>query len=549
MPKQQNTKQQNKSAVLQEMLAQATQSHRAGQLAVAEVLYRDILKLDPKQFDALHMLALIGYQTGQIADCLPLFEQASKLRPNDARMLINYGAALRKAQRYDDALEAYDKALAIQPTSSEALFNKAQCLALDKKQFDEAIHLYRESLRYAPNDTDAWTALGNACGRVGQWREAIEHYERAIQINPKAVLPHVAMAQLFRDREWITAAILLYDKALTIAPRDAIARTHRAVALLRNGQLREGWTDYDGRFWYLDEQVVRRPLPPPYWDGEALDGKSILVWSEQGIGDEILNVSVLPDIIKSAKYVALQCDPRMVPIYKRSFPSVEVFGWIDGMPRNPHYETLDFQCAIGSLGRFCRNDFSDFPRHRGYLSADPGKVAHLKARYGGGPLVGISWKSSATRIGDAKTLLLKDWVPILRQAGARFISLQYGDTAAEIDQLKSEFGIDVLLDKEIDSLVDMDAFAAQVAAMDLVISTSNTTVHMAGSLGIPTWTLLPLGPGALWYWFLRREDSPWYPSVKLYRQRVQGDWGDVVEHVSADFRKWLTQYKDADAVA
>ena len=197
---------------------------------------------------------------------------------------------------------------------------------------------------------------------------------------------------------------------------------------------------------------------------------------------------------------------------------------------------------MGSLGRLLRRQEADFPRHEGYLVPDPlvvGATAErLAAEAQGRSLVGISWSSRAGRTGEARSASLQQWAPILEQQGCRFVSLQYGSVADEIAAAGQALGVEILSLPDIDPLKDLDAFAALIAALDLVVTVGNATAHMAGALGRPAWVLLPLVPS--WRWMLGREDSPWYPSLRLFRQERRGDWGTVIERMAAELGNFET---------
>ena len=212
------------------------------------------------------------------------------------------------------------------------------------------------------------------------------------------------------------------------------------------------------------------------------------------------------------------CDCSVVTV-QRSFPTVHV------APRTTtDLGAFDFKFALADAARYLRPDFASFPQRESFLTADPQRVAAIKSRLPQGRNVGISWRSASPSTGAFKSMTLADWQPVLSVPGVRFHSLQYGDTAADIAAARARTGIEVVTDPTVDPLTDLDGFAAQVAAMDLVISVSNTTVHFAGGLGKPAWTLVPHGHGAHWYWFRDRADSPWYPRMKLFRQSAPGDW-------------------------
>jgi tetratricopeptide (TPR) repeat protein len=518
-------------------LNEAIRRHRAGELATAEVLYRQVLEDDPDNFEALHMLAVIGNQSDQLAGSIELFEKAARLQPDNPALLVNYGATLRKAKRFDEALAVYDRALALQPDLQEALYNKAQCL-MPLGRSAEAAEYYRRSLARKPDHVDSRASLGNALLAMGRWDEAIQNYEAALALNPHFIPALIDMAIAFRSKRWYSSARLLLEKAVAIDPRHAGARAQLSLLLLSLGDLEAGWKSYEGRFWYSDQKVPRRPVPPMYWDGEDLSGKSILIWSEQGVGDEILFSTMLPDVVARAGKVYLACDARMAPVYRRSFPgnleTLRLFE-IDALLRRT---PIDYQIAFGSLGRLLRPSFASFPRRRGHLRAAPEAVADFKARYGAKPVVGVSWRSFSPVWGLKKSTRLVDWAPILRQPDVTFVCLQYGDVEAELREVRDTLGVEVVSDPAVDQLKDMDGFFAQVAAMDLVISTSSTTVHVAGALAVPTWVMLPQLNALHWYWFLSGDSNPFYSSLRLFRRDEGADWPSVLQEVSAAFADW-----------
>ncbi|MEQ9448313.1 MAG: hypothetical protein RLN70_05305, partial [Rhodospirillaceae bacterium] len=284
-----------------------------------------------------------------------------------------------------------------------------------------------------------------------------------------------------------------------------------------------------------------------YWGGEDLSGKSILVWTEQGLGDEVLHGSMLPDVVARAQTCIIECSERLVPVFARSFPTARVVGYkASNIPITPA-EGIDYQIAVGSLGQYLRPDFASFPRHEGYLKADPAKTAELRARYEalakGRRIVGVSWRSRNEFFGEAKSMALNDMAPILQTPGIMFVNLQYGDCTEDLAEARKHLGVDVFQDEAVDPLVDMDIFFAQVAAMDLVLSTSNTTAHVGGAQNTPTWILLPHGKGLAWYWFLRRTDNPWYPSARLLRANPkvtagQARWVELAERTAGELARW-----------
>jgi ADP-heptose:LPS heptosyltransferase len=257
---------------------------------------------------------------------------------------------------------------------------------------------------------------------------------------------------------------------------------------------------------------------------------------DQGIGDQILFSSLIPDLIRTGADLTIECDTRLIPLLKRSFPQLPTRPLNDA-PTAADNDGFAHQVYVPDSARWLRTSFDDFPRLTGYLKADPQLTHKLRADYlrrsEGRPIIGISWRTAAnTKISDHKTIELEAWAPLLAQQ-AMFVSLQYGDCRYEIGNAVRKLGRPLVVDDSVDAVKDMDACAAQVAAMDLVITTSNATAHVAGSLNVPVWTLVPKGYGFMWHWFLNRDDSPWYPSMRLLRQNKQGDWGPVLDRAAA----------------
>ena len=293
-----------------------------------------------------------------------------------------------------------------------------------------------------------------------------------------------------------------------------------------------------------DINSEKRTFPQPSWDGTNLDDKTILIWAEQGIGDEIMFTSILPNLSQMTEKIIIECDQRLTPLFQRSFPQIQFF-FRDNPPNlqllNPD---IDYQIPMGSLGRWLRTSEDSFKESKQtYLTACANKSAKIRERYqklaDGKLLVGISWKSTGINQRQAllKSTILEDWTSVLLQQDCYFINLQYGDVKEELAQFQQQMDLMIYQDEEIDSLQNLDDFAAQVSALDLVISTSNTTVHMAGALGKQVWTLLSYVPD--WRWMLEREDTPWYPSMRLFRQNETRDWSGVFSQVRSELEQYV----------
>jgi polysaccharide pyruvyl transferase WcaK-like protein len=301
---------------------------------------------------------------------------------------------------------------------------------------------------------------------------------------------------------------------------------------------RQGWRNYERRWQTLAFLDQTRPHKHPRWDGSDLRGKKILVYAEQGVGDEIMFAGYLQALIDQGAAVFLELTNRLAALMQRSLPGIQV-----GVSQNPPLSAFsspdfDWQIPGGALPSFLTPTFEDFRPRGAYLKADPVEVETLRARYkasapGEAPplVVGISWRSGNPTGGKRRSASLEQWAPILQTPGVRFVNLQYGECDQEIAEARAKFGADIIEDPAVDSSGMLDMFAAQVRAMDLVVSIDNSTVHFAGALGVPTFMMLNYEPD--WRWFGGDEGNPWYESVAHVRQQDFDDWEPVIEAAAA----------------
>jgi hypothetical protein len=323
-------------------------------------------------------------------------------------------------------------------------------------------------------------------------------------------------------------SLLACRNAIALDPKLAHAHEYAGRNLMQAGDLAAGLPEWEWRL--KNTKPASLTAAAPAWCGEDLEKRTLLVLAEQGIGDQINFGALIEDVLRRGVRCLVQLDPRLAPLLRRSFPAVEIVGPDASAADLP---PIDYHVPVASLWRWLRPSFDLFPRHAGYLRADEAARDVLRQRYrahyGELPLIGISWRGGSFQTMLMRSIALDRWLPILRLREFGFVSLQYGDCAAEIAALRDGHGATLLHDASVDPLRSMDDLAAQVAAMDLVISIDNSTVHMAGALGVPVWVLLPYAPN--WRWLLDREDSPWYPSARLIRQPRADAWDLVIETV------------------
>ncbi len=392
---------------------------------------------------------------------------------------------------------------------------------------------WREVLRLRPGVAVAQTGLGIALRESGRTEEALREFEQAVQAHPAEPAVHFNLGTCFLESDRVREAAAAFRAALRLSPAYAEARFNLALALLKAGVFRNGALAYEAR-WKAEWKGKERPFEGPHWNGRALaPGQSLLLWGEQGIGDEIMFAGLLGAAVSAAGApVLLECAPRLVPLFARSFPEVNTVA-----RQNPPVSLISPQsihAPVGSLpGLLWPADSPPEPAAP-YLHADPTVVAQLRARLSGlgrGPKIGVAWRGGHPAAGRPRLIPAPAWAELLSRPGIVAISLQHGTTPEDLTAFSAVAGSPLHQLPDIDPLADMDAFAALVAACDAVISVDNSTVHLAGALGVPTAVLL--AQGCDWRWGVDGVPCPWYRTVVRLRQKVSGDWSHPMQLASA----------------
>ena len=545
----------------------AIEHHQAGRLSQAEALYRQILLVEPTHPDALHYLGVIAGQAGKNETAIELIRKAISANPSDPIYYNNLGNALKEQGKLDEAVASYRKALSFKPDDAMAHSNLGNALK-EQGKLDEAVASYRKALSLKPNYPLAHNNLGVALQEQGKLDEAVASYRKALSLKPDDALAHNNLGVALQEQGKLDEAVASYRTALAFKPDDAMAHNNlgnvlkeqgnldEAVASYRNalslkpdyaeahfneslcrlsiGDFKQGWQEYEWR-WQTREYWKQPEFRQPLWDGKYLDGL-LLAWGEQGLGDQILHAGMLDDLCKRAQKLVVQVEPRLVELFKRSFPGIEV------MPQGDSVDAagINAQIPMGSIGQYLRTGWSDFPtRETGYLIADGKRMAGLRKRLTGDRrlLVGVSWISKAKRNSQYKSARLLDFEPMLKLPGIRWVDLQYGDTREERSAVAAMTGVEVESVEDVDNTQDIDALAALIGACDAVVTVSNTTAHLAGALGKLVYLLLPYSQGTHWYWYVGRNDNPWYSTARLFRQPRNGDWASVAAQVAMELKQ------------
>lgn len=528
----------------------------------AAACFHHAVQLAPDFPRALNNLGYVLLELEDVDGAIENCQQAVRYDPDYPLARNNLGNAYRANKESEKAKTQYEAAIRLRPDYPQALHNLGVIL-IDMNEPEKAKAPLRRALELQPGLAVSWNRLGTAHARTGEFDQALTCHQRAVDSEPDNNRLKADLASCLADSGRLQGAVDGYKRLQQIEPDNLDDRKDLAMVLLKKGDFVAGWEEYDSRLMAVrtdrvkvtpeGEQVrVSTPLPTtprcvdfpqPRWSGEPLGGRRILIWSEQGIGDEFMFANMYAEIIDQAGSCLIECDMRTHALLSRSFPSAELVA-TSTPPQAPTQATdIDYQSAMGSLGRWLRRDEESFRRaKRGYFKADQARAADLRQRYLAGDdktVVGISFRTANPASAWMRNANMELWHPLLSQQSVRFVCLQYGDCKKILDDVKEATGVEVLQDDEIEPITDVDAFAAQIAALDLVISIDNSTVHLAGALDIPVWTLLPYAPD--WRWLLNRTNSLWYPSMRLFRQPSPGQWQPVFEEVSSELRTFLSE--------
>lgn len=544
-----------------------------GDVTGAITIYRRVLALEPKDRVTSLRLAKLLQKRGDVDGALVVLERAIQYDSNDPALLSRYGMALRVSGRRAQARRAYEQALHVTPNDGEIWFNLGVA-AQEDALLDVAVNAYQRARENGCEDADVLNNLGLALRTLGRLDEAADVLDDALsrwadvislQVNAAGValdrndvdravvyfqrvvqqVPHAAdlrnnLGIALQASGDIGSAITQFEHAAKLDPGHADARFNLGIAQLLSGDFAQGWVNYEQRWYTRHPATAPRTFKAPCWKGESLRAKTLFVYGEQGLGDEIMFASLLPELMSEAGHCVVECAPRLEKLWRRSFPAATV-RVLDRSVRDWLQQAVDFdrtdgefdvQVASGSVPLHRRSNSTMFASHRGYLRADPERVAYWRGqlhavkadRY-----VGVSWRGGTARTGRVRrSLELESLLPILRTGNTAFISLQYDQTEAERAQLRSRYGIDIRSFE--DALADYDETAALVMALDQVISVCTSVIHLGGALGRPVWVMTPYAPE--WRYGNSGTTMPWYPTVRLFRQSTPGAWGQVVAAIA-----------------
>jgi tetratricopeptide (TPR) repeat protein len=490
------------------MLLAAIAHQRAARPAEAEALYQSVLAVDPGHGHALYLYGLLQLETNRAHDAAATLHAAAIARPGHAGTFANLGRALLADRRPVEALAVADRLLRLEPNHAEAAFLRGTALnALGEPAL--AVVSFERTLALDPGNAAALLNLGNACTDLDRLDDAERYCRAATRLAPDLVEAHASLGFVLTSLGRPDAAIAACETAIALRADFALAHWNQAVAALLAGDFELGFREYE---WRKRHDRFRRDfvdLPGPQWDGGDPNGRTILVHAEQGLGDTIQFARYLPLIAERGGHPVLACERPLIPLLA-GMPGVTV------VPKDASPRRYDCWIDQMSLPRVFATRLDTIPALEGYLHADPARIAAWRATLPGGLNVGLAWAGNPAHSNDRRRSLPASALDrILAVPEVHFVNLQVGSRANEIG----------LADMS-PWLIDYAETAALIGALDLVVSVDTSVVHVAGALAKPAWVLLPYAPD--WRWLLGRNDTPWYASLRLFRQPAPGDWDSAV---------------------
>jgi tetratricopeptide (TPR) repeat protein len=527
----------------------------AGRAADALSAWERALGLAPNSVDTLYNLGNACHEQGQAERAVAYFQRALRLKPDAIELYNNLGSALQDVGRIEEAVVCYRKALALCPDAVEILDNLAGALRAqgqleaaqacceralavapnrveshialgavlgERGRFEDAVQQYEQALVPAPDHPAAHNNIGVALVELGRAPDAVAHYRRALAVDPERAETHNNLGIALEHQGRFAEALVCYRRALALRPDYAEAHFNIAHALLVTGQFEEGWQEYEWRF-----AVARydRNFVQPLWSGEPLAGRTILIHAEQGLGDTLQFIRYGAAVAERGGRVVLEVPRALVRLARTAEGISEIIAAGDRLPE------FGCHCPLLSLPRVMGTKMATIPNTVPYLSAEPERIRFWRERLPETRFrIGIAWQGNAQARADrTRSLPLREFAPLAALPGVSLVSVQRNDGTDQLASLPSgmriaTFGPD--FDDGPDAFLDT---AAVMMSLDLVIACDTSVAHLAGALARPTWLLLSHHPD--WRWLAGRNDSPWYPTCRLFRQQRPGDWAGVMREV------------------
>ena len=494
-----------------------------GQLDEAIMCYQKTIELNPALADVYNNLGLVLQEKGQLDEAITYYQKALQLNPNYSYAYYNLGNTLKEKGKLDEAITCYQTAIQFNPTLPD-VYNNLGLVLQEKGKLDEAITCYQKALQVNPDYTDAYYNLGNACNDSGQIDEAIIYYKKALKLNPNYIDAYNNLGITLQEKGHIHEAITYYQRALQFNPNDADAHWNMSLAFLLSGNFKQGWKEYEWRFKV--KEFFQRTFPQRSWDGADIAGSTILLYAEQGLGDTIQFIRYAPLVAQRGAKVVVECQKELTSLLQNVEGIYKVISQGEPLPEfDVHYPLL-------SLPLLFNTTLESIPATIPYININPVLVQKWreKVKIDNSKLkIGLVWAGRQRNKKErCRSCSLDTFSPFAQIDDITFYSLQKGEAAKQSKNPPKGMKL-IDYTEEIHDFSDTAAF---IENFDLIISIDTVVAHLAGALGKPVWTLIPFSPD--WRWMLNREDSPWYPTMRIFRQQAIGEWESVIVHIKEE---------------
>lgn len=532
-----------KAMAVQPILQQAVAALQIDDFKTGGDLALKALETDERSGFAWYLLAIARERAGDFGASIKCYESALALLPDQAEVANDLGRLAYRMGMIETAEKLFRHYLVSRPDSHEAANNLA-CTLRDQNRFVEAIDVLRPAIQVFPDQAMLWNTLGTVIGEQGDPGTSATFFDEALRLDAglsKAQYNRGNARLVLGDAQGALDDVQAAIGGALNGEERTMMQLSRSTIHVALGQLAEGWDDYEARLDPAFADVTHFLIDKPRWSpADDLAGKTMLVYGEQGLGDEVMFANVLPDLIEALGpegRLIFACEGRLVPLFERSFPTIEAgphATWnvegksVRGAPFVDDPSVIDTWTPMGSLLRRFRTSVEAFPARERYLKADPARVDYWRGELAAlpGPKIGLLWKSLISKGARHRFFSpFEQWAPVLSVPGATFVNLQYGDCWAELAEAREQLGIEIWNPPCIDLKQDLDDVAALACAMDLIVGPANATSSIAGACGAPIWILST--PGS--WTRLGTDRYPWYPQARVFMAPALGQWEPAME--------------------
>ena len=516
-----------------------------GKIDEAIEAYNKSISLNPNSPETFNNLGIALQHQRKLDEAIEAFKTALSLKPDSAETYNNLGSVYQDQRKLDEASEVYKKAISLKPDHAEFYCNIGGVLKIQGK-LDEAMDAYHKALSLKPNYPDAYNNIGVVLREKNSLDEAIDAYNKALLLNPNYAEVYTNIGVALLEKGMLEEAIEAHKKSIALKPDFVKAHHNLMFPLLNSGKLKEGLDENEWR-WKTDELISsQRHFLQPIWDGkQSLNGKRILLWSEQGIGDTLNWSSCIPLITSQAKHCILECPKKLVALLKRSFPNVEVKAV--NISSDLERDDFDFHLPMGSLYKHFIPEITQNPKPRAYLVPDPVRVNFWKERLrslGKGPYIGVCWKSSVVSSYRLKHYPpISEWLPVFAIPDVTFINLQYNDFEDDLVKVKDELGVTVHNFEDLDQYNNVDDVVALCAALDIAVTTKVTPMILTSGVGTPT--KIANWQQSTWNNILT---NPVSSSVDMFEKNTWEPWDNIFNLIAEDISKQKDSFKYSEII-